>query len=193
MKSFDDIYNEGKPLELESPNVKAFEKELNLIKDVNKREKLAKALRVSAYKNISGQASSTGKYHPKFANSEFGLTKHTKAVVRFIRVICTVFPELDADTMIAAAIAHDAFKYTTDEDKHTNSQHARDAFWHLVDVGLRDEARLTRVHMGNFVKNEPAPEAFDEKMLHLADYLASQKFIDIKFDKNHDLLEEKIS
>ena len=177
---------------LESPIVKAYEKELSLIKSPSKRSKLQDLLRTAAYKNIQGQASSTGKYHPKFANTDFGLSKHTKAVVRFVRVICAAFPELDEDTMIIAAIAHDMFKYATDDDKYTSKYHAKDAGMALHQAGLKDEARLVYAHMGNFDKDAAKPEEFDEKCLHLADFLASQKFIDIKFVSDHNLLEEKL-
>jgi len=177
-------------LALESPIVNAYKKQLDLIKSAEKRRKLENLLRTAAHKNISGQASSTGKYHPKFANSEFGLSKHTKAVVRIVQVICTVFEELDPDVMIIAAIAHDMFKYGSEDAEHTSWAHAKDAGMALHQVGLKDEARLVYCHMGNFDKKAAAPKELDEKLLHLADYIASQKFININFDKDHNLLEE---
>lgn len=185
-------------LALESPNVKSYIKELDLIQSKEKRRKLENILRTSAYKNISGETSSTGKYHPSFSQGEFGLSRHTKAVVKLVMVICDAFPELDQDTLVIAAIAHDAFKYKSDNDQYTSKYHALDAAEILQQNGLHEEARLVSKHMGRWdvardksgrTKN---PEKFDEKMLHLADYIASKKFIHINFDKNNDILEEQL-
>jgi len=193
IKLFEEIYQQylyEEQLMLESPINVRFKAQLNLIKDNSKRTKLENLLRTSAYKNIQGSASSTGKYHPKFANKEFGLSKHTKAVVRFVQVICNAFPELDQDTMIIAALAHDIFKYSSDDSQHTSKYHAKDAGMELHRIGLKDEARLVYAHMGNFDKGAPAPEEFDEKCLHLADYLASQKWIDVDWDEDENIIEE---
>jgi putative nucleotidyltransferase with HDIG domain len=196
MKSFEQIYQQSlkEVLALESPNVVSYFKELDLIKNKTKKEKLMSILRTSAYKNISGATSSTGKYHPKFANTSFGLSKHTKAVVKFMLTICDAFEELDRDTMIIAAIAHDAFKYLNDDSDYTSKHHAKEAADKLRSVGLNDEARLVASHMGRWSasKDEPPPQKFDEKMLHLADFIASKKFISINFDENNNLLEESM-
>jgi 23S rRNA maturation-related 3'-5' exoribonuclease YhaM len=194
IKLFEQIYREA--LALESPNVKAYDKELSFIKDTTKKSKLMGLLRQSAYKNVAGAASSTGKYHPKFANGDFGLSRHTKAVVAFVRVICDAFPELNEDTLVTAAIAHDMIKYTTDEDKYTAKNHADDSANKLDSVGLKDEARLVRSHMGRWDAERDKtgaikkPEQFDEKMLHLADYIASKKFITIDFDDDNNIIED---
>jgi hypothetical protein len=199
MNLFEKIYQKSlrELLALESPTVKTYFKELNLIQNTTKREKLMNLLRRTAYKNISGAASSTGKYHPKFANGEFGLSRHTKAVVKFVTVICDAFPELNQDTMVIAAIAHDAFKYASDEEEYTAHDHAAVAANELEKAGFTDEARLVKSHMGRWPSDRshgkvPKPEQFDEKMLHLADYIASKKFIDIKFNSENDLLEESL-
>jgi hypothetical protein len=178
MKSFNRIYEET--LALESPNVRSYFKELDLIQDRSKRTKLMNLLRTSSYKNVAGAASSTGKYHPAFSNGDFGLTRHTKAVVKFVLVICDAFPDLDQDTMVIAAIAHDAFKYASDNDKYTSKDHAAEAANKLEEIGFIEEARLVRSHMGRWDSErskgvKPKPEKFDERMLHLADYIASKK------------------
>jgi 23S rRNA maturation-related 3'-5' exoribonuclease YhaM len=189
-------FQEIQQLALESPNVNMFEKELAIIKNETKKAKLRNVLRRACYKNIAGAASSTGKYHPKFAQGDWGLSRHTKAVVKFVDTICDAFPELDQDTLVAAAIAHDAFKYASDNDKYTSRDHAGDAARELEKEGLKDEARLVRSHMGRFDHERnnaiPAPNEFDEKMLHLADYLASKKFLSIRFDSQNNLLSESL-
>ena len=175
---------------LESPNVKIYNNELNLIKSQEKRDKLKQLLAQSAYKNIDGPTSSTGKYHPAWANVTKGLSRHTKVVVRLVRVICNAFEELNSDVMIAAAIAHDALKYKSDNDKYTSKEHAKDAATKLREFGLMEEAELVQEHMGKFEGNKM--DNFAKKMLHLADYIASQQFIDIKFDSNNNLIENNL-
>jgi len=194
MKTFQRIYEEA--LMLESPNVKIYMKELDLIQSKEKRAKLENVLRTAAYKNIAGQASSTGKYHPEYSQGDFGLSRHTKAVVKFVMTICDAFPQLNQDSLVIAAIAHDAYKYATDESEYTSKHHAKDIADKLDEVGLSEEARLCASHMGRWDAardksgNTPTPQEFDEQMLHLADYLASRKYIHLKFDRDNNLLEK---
>jgi putative nucleotidyltransferase with HDIG domain len=174
-------------LMLESPNVTTYAKELDLIKDPNKKRILINLLRPAAYKNVSASASSTNKYHPEFAHGEFGLSRHTKAVVGFAYAIADAL-QLDTDVMVTAAIAHDMYKYTKDTDKYTARNHAKDAADALENAGLKDEARLVRSHMGRWDADRdksgktPRPKQLDEICLHIADYLASRKYVSIDFD-----------
>jgi putative nucleotidyltransferase with HDIG domain len=190
MTLFERIYQEA--LELESPINVRFKKQLDLISDQSKKTKVANLLRQVSYRNIQEPASSTGKYHPEYAHGEFGLSRHVKAVVAFISDICTAFEDLDRDTLIIAAIMHDILKYHND-DKYTSKTHAADAAKWLKENGLEDEGRLIASHMGKWDAKKgiaPAPEKFDEKMLHLADYLASKKWITIDFDNDDNVVED---
>ena len=65
-------------------NIKLFERELELIVDEELRMVVKAYLleRVPDYFWTDG-ASSSGKYHPQFAQGEGGLVRHTKAVVMF--------------------------------------------------------------------------------------------------------------
>jgi putative nucleotidyltransferase with HDIG domain len=174
-------------LALESPvNVK-FKKQLELIGNSEKRSKVENILRTISTRNIKEPASSTGKYHPKFAHEEYGLSKHVKAVVAFASDICESFPELNKDSLIIAALMHDIIKYKG-ENAHTSKTHAKDAYELLKENGLEDEARLVYSHMGRWSKSDPHPEKFDEKMFHLADYLASRTYISIDFDEDDNII-----
>ena len=64
-------------------------------------------------------ASSTGKYHPKYAAGEGGLIRHTKVVVRNIIELIRATPaiECEKDELIAAAIIHDMWKYPEGDRK----------------------------------------------------------------------------
>jgi hypothetical protein len=176
-------------LALESPINKRFEQQLNLIQNPDKKRKVEQMLRQVSYRNIQEPASSTGKYHPDYAHGEFGLSRHVKAVISFICDICEAFEDLDRDTMIIAALMHDIVKYKGDE-KYTSKNHAEEAGKWLESVGLKDEARLVRAHMGKWDAKKgkaPMPEKEDEKFLHLADYLSSQQWISVAFDENDNI------
>ena len=178
-------------LMLESPVNVRFKQQLSLISDGGKRSKVEDLLRKASVRNVSEPASSTGKYHPDFARGEYGLSRHVKAVVAFVSDICTAFPDLDRDSMIIAALMHDIVKYEG-EDKYTTKDHARKASDMLRDAGLDPESRMVASHMGSFDKNAPSPKEFDERMLHLADYLASRKYISMDFDENDNIIENPV-
>ena len=178
-------------LMIESPVNKRCEKQLDIIKDPTKRAKLTDMLRQIEYRNISEEASSTGKYHPDFAHKPFGLSRHVKAVVAIVQAICTAFPHLDQDTLVIAALMHDSKKYIGDE-KYTTKDHAEQAAKWLRSVGLNDEARLVAAHMGKWDAEKgvaPMPTKEDEKMLHLADYLASKTWLHVDFDSLDNIIE----
>ena len=65
-------------------NIKLFEREINLIVDEDLRMAVKSYMEeaVPDYFWTDG-ASSSGKYHPQFAQGEGGLVRHTKAVVMF--------------------------------------------------------------------------------------------------------------
>lgn len=59
-------------------------------------------------------ASSTGKYHPAFANKQNGLVLHSLAAARYADSLLELLPGLDIDDknkVIVAAWFHDMFKY----------------------------------------------------------------------------------
>ena len=90
--------------------IKYFEKEIDYIKDKNNREDIKKLINLLPDYFFKIPASSTGKYHPKFASTEHGLLKHTKAAVRIAYdMFETVnnFTDKDKDLIIMALIMHD--------------------------------------------------------------------------------------
>ena len=62
--------------------IKAFEQELNYIKDENIRKSLEIMINYIPDYFFHIAASSTGKYHPQYALGDGGLIRHTKAAVR---------------------------------------------------------------------------------------------------------------
>lgn len=159
-------------------------------------------------------ASSTGKYHPAYALGDGGLMRHTKAVLRIYNYIVGLeqypFGERVIDLGRVACLAHDIQKSGTEEYYNEKLKDGKKVFtvfnhpllaaeyirnykgMYLEDDDLEDIARLIETHMGqwNTDKREniilPKPKSEVEKIVHLADYLASRKDIDISFKDDTD-------
>lgn len=150
-------------------------------------------------------ASSTGKYHPDYALGDGGLIRHTIALVRFLNYmleidcIKTQFTSRERDLLRVAGIAHDMMKSGGQEEynwsKWTRFDHPLLAAKFIQSIdGLSNEEKIyigmaISSHMGQWNTDKrhpdivlPKPESKAQIILHLADYLASRKDIDIKFD-----------
>lgn len=183
----------------------AFKNELNLIKNDNIRksgEYLVSKLPDYFYK-IS--ASSTGKYHPSYTLGEYGLYKHVKSAVRIARELLVldmykkIFTSDEQDIIILAIILHDGFKKGITEGKYTRFDHPlimgnyiienKDKLF-LTDEQIEILSNAIKRHMGqwttDFNGNEilESPKTKVDKFVHLCDYLASRKFLNVNFDEN---------
>lgn len=149
-------------------------------------------------------ASSTGKWHPAYALGYLGLARHTCALVRFLNHMLSIecireeFTSRERDLMRVAGIMHDSMKSGTDEDfeksKYTKFDHPLLAADNIRKMkGLPDEeikliATTIESHMGSWNTDKrsktvlPKPENKYQKLVHLADYLASRKDIEVLFD-----------
>ena len=155
-------------------------------------------------------ASSTGKYHPMYALGQGGLYRHTLAVIKFVNY----FFEIDCfknrwdsrgrDIMRIATIMHDAFKSGSQEEyernKYTKHEHpliASTAVLKTKGCGIIPDEEIDAIasaistHMGQWTTSNrsniilPEPKDKTQQMLHLADYLASRKDIEILFIKQN--------
>ena len=70
-------------------------------------------------------ASSSGKYHPEFAQGEGGLYRHTQAAVKFATDLfaLTDYPQDKMDYIISALLLHDSQKYGPVNEGHTKFVH----------------------------------------------------------------------
>ena len=150
-------------------------------------------------------ASSTGKYHPQYALGELGLARHTCALVRFLNHILNVdcfgdrFTSREKDLMRVAGMMHDTRKSGDDEaytkNKFTKFDHpllAANEIRSLIGFISEEELEIIAVmiesHMGQWNTDKrssvilPLPTNKYQKLLHLADYLASRKDIEVLFD-----------
>ena len=148
---------------------------------------------VPAYFYTTG-ASSSGKYHPKFSQGEGGLVRHTKAVVMILDELLKLsanayMPEAYKDYAYASAIMHDTVKYgfTAELDKTAYADHAKNASlnWEAfcAEIGYQPHPFISmaiRSHMGQWTtEREDKPFTNIDRVVHMADYIASRSFIDI--------------
>lgn len=150
-------------------------------------------------------ASSTGKYHLQYALGELGLARHTCALVRFLNHILNVdcfgdkFTSREKDLMRVAGMMHDTRKSGDDTDyaksKYTKFDHPllaaneiRSLIGFISPEELEIVATTIESHMGQWNTDKrssvvlPLPTNKYQKMIHLADYLASRKDIEVLFD-----------
>ena len=155
-------------------------------------------------------ASSTGKYHPKFASGPGGLVRHTKVAVKIAQellnsMIGEPFKAEEKDLIILSLILHDGLKHGKTQEKYVRFDHPILAAEFVKEN--QKEAELTESeanfmynvissHMGPFNKSNyseiilPIPKNKYQKFVHMCDLLASKKFLNIPFDENDNIKEE---
>lgn len=145
-------------------------------------------------------SSSTGKYHPWYAQGYGGLVRHTKAAVKIAYDLLQLeqYRRLDSDAIIAALILHDSFKRGKVCSQYTVSEHpliAADVISKWAKDNLPDDMQprfnticeLIVSHSGqwNEVMHKPVlpkPITPDQQFVHLCDYLASRRYIIVEVE-----------
>lgn len=137
-------------------------------------------------------ASATGKYHPEYALGYGGLIRHSLAVTAVAASIVNLeylqFNRMDKDLIIAACILHDSFKQGLTESGNTIRTHpnvaAREIAKHGKETGHEHIANiiaaLVLAHMGEWGNQKPGNKG--QFIVHLADFIASRKFINIDWN-----------
>ena len=182
-----------------------FNNELELIKNDRLRRSCEVLLNELPDYFYEIPASSTGKYHPKFALGEGGLVRHTKVAVRIAyeiiktQSIGNVFTDDEKDLILISLMLHDGLKEGFPKEKYTKFDHPI-----LAANFVKDKANLTELtseevklistnissHMGEWNTSDysditlPLPKNKYQKMVHMCDLLASRKFINVEFDGN---------
>lgn len=178
--------------------VEHFKRELNLIVDENLRAAVHDYLNDVDYVHDyfwTDGASSSGKYHPAFAQGVGGLVRHTKAVVMFAEELLRIssyayMREEYKDYVIAACIIHDTVKYGfgNEINKSEYANHAENAAIAFEEYCSNYTTykphylllQAVRSHMGQWSTNkEDRPFTSVDRCVHMADYMASRNFIDI--------------
>ena len=181
--------------------IKYFVPEINYIKDNDKKEDIKYLINLLPNYFFKIPASSTGKYHPKFAGTEHGLLKHTKAAVRIaydLFQINDTFTDEDKDLIIMALIMHDGLKKGMEEEEYTRFDHpllvSKLIMEHAkklkMDISLvRKICMMIESHMGKWNTNKyskvvlPIPNDKYTRFVHMCDYLASRNYLNVKFNK----------
>ena len=188
--------------------LKIFETELGYIKD-EKIRKFTEAviLKLPDY-FFTMPASTSGRYHPKFSLGDGGLVRHTKVAVRLAVDIISLemmnYDDIEKDIIITSLILHDGMK-CGENGTGTVLMHPvimADFIGNDPELNSKLDSEILRKikgcissHMGEWAydykdkykKNQllPKPKGKLRNMVHLADYLASRKYLcEFDFDIN---------
>jgi len=181
-----------------------FEKELVFINDERVRRFVEAALETLPDYFFVIAASSTGKYHPSYTAGDGGLTRHVRACVRiavelYRMEMFNYFSPLDKDLILASLILHDGYKNGKGGSNFTVITHpivmAEEIRTNLnfAEILQLEEietvANNISVHMGQWntdyrTKKEvlEKPSGKMQNFVHLVDYLASRKCLEMNFD-----------
>ncbi|MBQ8473002.1 MAG: HD domain-containing protein [Bacilli bacterium] len=186
-----------------------FKKELSYIKSDRIRKSCEVMISLLPDYFFTIPASSTGKYHPEFTLGEAGLVRHVKAAVMIAKdlldnpCIGDKYTSDEKDLMLMTLLLHDGLKSGLTHNRYTQFDHPTLIKNYIRDnkdkLSLTDEeikfiGRAIESHMGPWNKdyngNEvlPVPKTKYENFVHMCDYLASRKYLNIKFDNNNDIL-----
>lgn len=182
--------------------IKIFEKELNYIQDSKIRKVVEQVLGELPEYFFSVPASSTGKYHPKMSLGEGGLVRHTKAAVQIAMdlIKLEMFKPLSSyfDYLIGCLILHDGLKHGNPEEQYTRADHPVLMSEFIKSFEVDGDVVKTHIlgtlaggiltHMGQWNSDYktkqiimPKPVTKFQNMVHLCDYLASRKYIEMEF------------
>lgn len=146
-------------------------------------------------------ASTTGKYHPKLGQGKGGLVRHTRGAVKvaeelFRNHTAHNFSDLEKDIIVSSLILHDGKKHL-DGGRTYNPLHPKDMAEFIVErfKGTSFEiiakliAENISTHMGEWCTDKlsgevilETPKTEMQKFVHLCDYLASRRGIEIELD-----------
>lgn len=190
----------------DSQRLELFKKELGFIKNSTIKRIVEVGIMNLPEYFFTVPASSTGKYHPQYALGDGGLLRHTKGATRIANHLLGLeqykneFSEDERDIILSALILHDGWKQGIKEEKtssFTTFNHPFDcAKWIVygkcfenLNVDYRVEVgKLIISHMGEWNKGKgndkdlPKPTTNAQKFVHMCDYLASRKDIEVLFD-----------
>ncbi|MDD6224590.1 MAG: hypothetical protein PUB18_06310 [bacterium] len=192
--------------------MEVFKKEYEYIKNIELLEDYKKLVDSLPDYFFEIPASSTGKYHPKFSLGEGGLVRHTKVAVRCAYellenpCIGDKYTKREKDLMLIAMTLHDGMKSGNPKEKYTRADHPllicehiraqQNSMIKLTEEDIEFICDVIASHMGPWntdylTKEEilPKPKTKYQNFVHMCDYLASRKFINVEFDNKNDICE----
>ena len=154
--------------------------------------------------------SSSGKYHPKYALGNGGLLRHSKAAMRIgyellsNPAIGDKYTDKEKDMLLYAILVHDGLKLGIPEEKYTRFDHPilmqKFIYENRDELSLSEEEAIfigdaIKTHMGPWTKDHDGNEVLEaphtkyQNFVHMCDFLASRKFLEVPFDENNNILE----
>ncbi|MCI5967858.1 MAG: hypothetical protein MRZ42_05765 [Tenericutes bacterium] len=187
-------------------NINYFQKEFSYIKSDEYKNDYKVLVDLLPDYFFKVAASSTGKYHPAFSLGDGGLLRHTKVAVRIGYELLSdpcigdKYTGREKDLMLMALTMHDGVKHGIPEEKYTRADHPLLASKLIKEnrdkLAMKDEdvefmCSVIESHMGPwnthpYTKEEilPIPKDKYQNFVHMCDYLASRKFLDVKFEND---------
>ena len=178
-----------------------FRAELNTITNSNIHQFCIDMLEDAPDYFFTVPASSTGKYHPKFAQGEQGLIRHTKALVGIANDLLALeqfdFDNDTKDMIRVAGILHDAKKHGDNGSTYTVFDHPVIAAEWVCNsrseaISQADKNKIASMiasHMGGWNTDKrsnivlPKPVTAAQQFVHMCDYLASRKHLEYVFEQ----------
>lgn len=189
--------------------VACFNREIGYIKKEHYRDNIKRMIELLPDYFFSVPASSTGKYHPEFSLGDGGLVRHTKVAVKIAYELLNdesighVFNDDEKDMIIMSLIMHDGLKSGLIKGTYTVFDHPLLVCKYIVDnkdkLTLNDDeinliTNMISSHMGPWNTNNysdvvlPKPSNKYQRFVHMCDFLASRKFLNVNF-KDNDIVE----
>lgn len=189
--------------------VEIFSEEINYIKNADLKESLKLIVDKLPDYFFYEAASSTGKYHPKYALGDGGLLRHSKAATKIglellnNPLIGSKYSPREKDMLLLSLLVHDGLKRGLTEEKYTRVDHPILMANFILDnyqtfkLNLEDAKFISDViktHMGpyntdfngNVVLETPKNKY--QSFVHMCDYLASRKCLEVPFDENNNII-----
>ena len=172
-----------------------FKNELALIQDAELRTAAKDLIWSLPEYFFSIPASASGKYHPSYALGEGGLVRHVRGAIKIALELLRMeqYSDLLAykDEIIIALLLHDGWKRGKDDEGYMLKEHPAIAaeiirnYNYSYGIDRLDKvASLVESHMGQWNDDGklPKPVTFSQQFVHLCDYLASRKFLEVNFE-----------
>lgn len=189
--------------------IEIFSVEINYIKNADLKESLKLIVDQLPNYFFYEAASSTGKYHPKYALGDGGLLRHSKAATKIglellnNPLIGSKYSPREKDMLLLSLLVHDGLKRGLTEEKYTRVDHPILMANFILDnyqtfkLNLEDAKFISDViktHMGpyntdfngNVVLETPKNKY--QSFVHMCDYLASRKCLEVPFDENNNII-----
>ena len=184
--------------------------ELEYIKDEKLQDSLLKIIESLPEYWFHVAASSTGKYHPKYSLGEGGLLRHSKSAMRIgyellsDACIGEKYTDREKDLMLMALLVHDGLKLGEKEERYTRFDHPilmanfiinNQKQYNLEEDDAKFIADVIKTHMGPWTNDYNGNEILErpktkyQNFVHMCDFLASKKFLQVSFDEENHIIE----